>query len=319
MNREKFIDTLVEKPMFSSMHLVESYLLQMEETLGTDTLPGNENMVIDVAQHLGFAINDMEAMFERADGKIRIDSNVIGLTGANGVMPQHYTELVLQRLKAKDRGLASFYNIFNHRLLSLYFRTWKKFQRPVALRQQAFGKESDFQRIVDALTGRQDNRHWAGFHLRSIRSREAMRAVFAMVAGTDVEIKELRGAWMSLKPNEQTSLGTKQNKQGQHAQLGKSATLGKRVWNVNAGVEVICHVTDPELVPSLMPGGARLEGLKKQAAAFMPPSLSVKWTVEAEQSDLPVVKLSPGQGMLGRGGILMPKKKRTGNRITISV
>ncbi|WP_413112316.1 type VI secretion system baseplate subunit TssG [Thaumasiovibrio sp. DFM-14] len=319
MNKDKIVEAFIEQPMFPSLHLIECYVQDMRETLGTDTLPAQEEIVLEVAQHLGFPLNDMENLQLRNDGKVRVDSNVIGLTGTNGVLPQHYSEQVLQRLRAKDRGLASFYNIFNHRLLSLYFRTWKKFQRPVAMRQESFGKTSDYQRIVDALTGREDNRRWAGFHLRPVRSREALRAVLTTVAGVEVELKELQGAWMPLTRDEQTRLGKRAASNGQHAQLGVSATLGKRVWSVNAGVNVVCYVKEADQIASLMPGGERLTELKRQAAALMPPSLSVKWTVEAKKSDLPIVSLTRGKGMLGRGGILMPNKKQSDKRITISV
>jgi type VI secretion system protein ImpH len=55
-----------------------------------------------------------------------------GLMGPLGALPQHYTEAVIERLARKDRTLLEFFNLFNHRLLSLFYRAWEKYQFWVA-------------------------------------------------------------------------------------------------------------------------------------------------------------------------------------------
>ena len=44
-----------------------------------------------------------------------MDINFMGLVGPMGVLPIHITELVLQRMRAKDFAMRDFFNIFNHR------------------------------------------------------------------------------------------------------------------------------------------------------------------------------------------------------------
>lgn len=53
--------------------------------------------------------------------------NFFGLTTPISGLPQHYTEIVLERLARKDRALLEFLNLFNHRLLSLFYRAWEKY------------------------------------------------------------------------------------------------------------------------------------------------------------------------------------------------
>ncbi len=60
----------------------------------------------------------------------------MGLTGPSGVLPRHYTEL-LMRLEHDLRGaekyaLRDWLDLFNHRFISLFFRAWEKYRFDVA-------------------------------------------------------------------------------------------------------------------------------------------------------------------------------------------
>src|SRR5690606_40260468 len=48
-----------------------------------------------------------------------------------GVMPYHYTELILQRLKQKDESLLRFLDLFNHRIISLFYQAGTKYRLPI--------------------------------------------------------------------------------------------------------------------------------------------------------------------------------------------
>jgi type VI secretion system protein ImpH len=55
----------------------------------------------------------------------------MGLTGPNGVLPRHYTELLhrLEREKGPERNaLRDWLDLFNHRFVSLFYRAWEKYR-----------------------------------------------------------------------------------------------------------------------------------------------------------------------------------------------
>lgn len=61
--------------------------------------------------------------------------NFLGMTGPNGALPTHYTQLLL-RVAREGRGsertaLRDWLDIFNHRMVALFFRAWEKYRFPV--------------------------------------------------------------------------------------------------------------------------------------------------------------------------------------------
>src|SRR5262249_58971243 len=67
-----------------------------------------------------------------------------GLTGPDGIRPQHYTALLLARQRLKDTTLRDWLDLFHHRLLSLLTRAWEKNRWPAAVdRLRAEGRNED--------------------------------------------------------------------------------------------------------------------------------------------------------------------------------
>lgn len=56
-----------------------------------------------------------------AQQQLTVLTNFLGLLGATGVMPVHYTEEILHQLKAKNYAQKEFYDIFHQRIIELFY------------------------------------------------------------------------------------------------------------------------------------------------------------------------------------------------------
>jgi type VI secretion system protein ImpH len=55
----------------------------------------------------------------------------MGLTGPQGVLPHHYTAMLISRARRRDFALRDFFDLFDHRAISLFYRAWEKYRFPI--------------------------------------------------------------------------------------------------------------------------------------------------------------------------------------------
>ena len=107
--------------------------------VGHDEHPQNECARFRVPPTRGFAASEIASLAQTApDAPPEMEVNFLGLVGPSGVMPQHYNELVIQRLRRyKDSALRDFLDLFHHRTISLFYRAWEKYRFPVVYERHA--------------------------------------------------------------------------------------------------------------------------------------------------------------------------------------
>ncbi|MGF1702384.1 type VI secretion system baseplate subunit TssG [Photobacterium makurazakiensis] len=291
--------------------------------LGTDTLPANEYIRFKVSQHLGFPGNAVESVGEITDGhgnkKIELYVNFMGLTGASGALPLHYTELIMQRNRLKDEAISEFFDLFNHRLISLNYRAWEKYQFSIQHAHCLNGKETSMDSALRSLTGANQylNVFFGGLFAKSIRNTQSLRQILMRISGCNIEIREFIGRWMQLDRSEQTQLGSGIQPEGKHAQLGVSSILGQKVWDISSAIEIDIQANDSDKALAVMGNGQLLLTLKQVARNFVPPSIDVNWCLTTTCRNIPVMKLSKIGPSLGRGGALMSGSKLKDKNLNI--
>ncbi|WP_010585391.1 type VI secretion system baseplate subunit TssG [Schlesneria paludicola] len=114
---------------FQAVRLMERWQSSFEP-VGHDSVPHREVVRFSSYASLEFPASQIRNIDQRKDlsHPARMVVTFMGLTGPVSALPQHYTEIVVERLQRKDHALLEFLDLFNHRLVSLFYRAWEKYQ-----------------------------------------------------------------------------------------------------------------------------------------------------------------------------------------------
>ncbi|PWT92719.1 MAG: type VI secretion system baseplate subunit TssG [Blastocatellia bacterium] len=157
-----------------------------------------------------------------------------GLSGPVGVLPHHYTELLMDRARYRDTAAWSFFDIFNHRLISLFYRVWEKYHFPIAYERTGFDQFTAY--LFDLIglgTNGLQNRLpfkdqslllYAGLIGQRPHSATAIAAIVGDHFEVGANINQFSGEWLKLGDNV-TKLGAA------NSQLGLSTIAGSKVWS----------------------------------------------------------------------------------------
>ena len=75
----------------------------------------------------------------------------MGLAGTSGILPSHYTQLLIDRVREKDFGLQDFLDLFNHRSIAQFYRAWEKCHFYVGYESSRRGGAKDADRFTQML------------------------------------------------------------------------------------------------------------------------------------------------------------------------
>jgi type VI secretion system protein ImpH len=158
----------------------------------------------------------------------------MGLSGPMGVLPHQYTELLMDRARYRDTALWSFLDIFNHRLISLFYRVWEKYHFPIAYERTG---EDQFTAYLFDLIGMGTNGlrerlsfrdqgllFYGGLIAQRPHSATAIGAIVGDYFDVSADVTQFAGEWLKLGDNV-TTLGSA------NSQLGLSTIAGSKVWS----------------------------------------------------------------------------------------
>jgi type VI secretion system protein ImpH len=218
----------------------------------------------------------------------------LGLTGPSGVLPAHYTALLMRRVRAKDTSLRDLLDLFNHRLVSLFYRAWEKYRLPFAYERSWRGRETTPQQeitpqqealysLVGQGTAGQRGRQeipdeaflfYGGHFAHQPRSAAALELMLADYFGLPVQVLELQGQWLCLERDDQAQLPSPRQPRGLNNRLGLDLVVGERVWGVQSKFRLrVGPLTYRQFVSFLPRVGKRLRPFSQMARSYVGPEL----------------------------------------------
>ncbi|MYL26032.1 MULTISPECIES: type VI secretion system baseplate subunit TssG [Halomonadaceae] len=273
--------------------------------VGHDGWPSQELVRFRTSQHMGFVGSDLVAAHEEqleegvTRGELTVDS--LGLTGARGALPSHYTEMVLAQVRSRSPALRDFLDMFNHRLLSLLYRSWEKTQPAV---QQEHTEADAFTTVLGAMTGAETDLdvHYGAALARGPRSASMLRHCLEDLCGMPVAVTPLQGEWADVADVDQTRLPDASRPRGQHARLGE-AMLGTRVWIADHGVRITFHAEEEAQLRSLLPGGTLSPVMQRLSRKLVGGQTALHYRVRARSAMVTGARLD-GRARIGKNSFI---------------
>jgi type VI secretion system protein ImpH len=193
----------------------------------------------------------------------------MGLTGPSGVLPRHYTELLL-RLDREGKGaeryaLRAWLDLFNHRWISLFYRAGEKYRFYLPYERGEYARKepdpftrgllslvslgspslrnrlrvSAWEEVADQerVLARIDDLallYYGGFLAHRPRCAVALEALLQDYFQLSIQIRQFQGQWLVLDPANQSRM----DEAGGNNQLGMNLVAGERVWDVQSKIRI---------------------------------------------------------------------------------
>jgi len=222
---------------------------------------------------LGFPASEIASLHIEGDAgvtKIRLTPAFIGLLGANGTLPLHYTERIAAHEHAQqDASARAFVDLLSDRVVSLFFRAWGTYRHELTIDLHG---EDRFRPMLLALGARQSGAARAesdqsvlqadvlAFYAGLLRQRPisaaALRCILADYFGVPIAIEQFTGGWDEIADRHQCRMGAA------NAMLGHGGTLGVRTWRHDLRITLHLGPLGKADYERFLPGGASARALE---------------------------------------------------------
>ncbi len=260
--------------------------------------------------------NDGESA-QRPD-TVKMVLTFMGLYGVDSPLPDYFSEMIAT-LNDDDeetddgtedgiQALRHFLDIFNHRIYSLYYRSWKKYRYYLKFKADV---EDDFSQYMLSLLGLgtpalQDlvgvdvSRliSYAGLLGQRKRCAAGLQEMLSdYFDGMDVKIVEFMPRWVPVPEQYRARLGTGHG--GMEVRLGESFTIGENIRDLGGKFRVVLAPLKLEAFRRFLPGGADSQKLYKLVRFYAPDQLSFDVELLLEKEEVPPFQLGSDLVQLG--------------------
>ena len=299
--------------------------------LGTGIDPQHEAVRIEHDPSLAFPASDVVEARRQADGRGVVRTPVMGVAGFAGPLPYAATEILLERTARRDTAGKAFYDIFNHRLMSIFYRT-RQGSLPLLERDP---EATLMARVLRALVGigtpGLENRlpgtpdrmllAFSGILANRRRSAAGLEVILAAVFRVRVQVRSFVGRWLPLGEESQTRIGG--GPDARNNRLGQTVVLGRRVWDQQSCYAIELSLDSLERYREFLPNGRHHQTLCALARFHTGDGMDFRIVLTLDAPKVPPTRLStrPRDGsLLGWTSWLRTPgtPSRTDGRLTIN-
>lgn len=296
----RLLDRLFDEPwtfeFFQAVHLLER-LQPDRQRIGGFGDPRQEAVRLTTSTSVAFPASEIQGIDLR-EGQPRMAVNFLGLTGPQGVLPLTYSLYVAERARAGDNAIKDFFGIFDHRILSLFFRAWEKTHAGNAqgdpTRDWLTNHLADLVGMSgDALRGRMPFGDdvllfYTGLLGLPTRPAAGLEQLLADFFGVRVEIEQFVGAWYPLERATQSELG---DETSASTQLGFGAVAGDEIWDRQSRARIRIGPLTRRQYDDFLPGGSAHEPLRALARLYTNDMVDFEVQLVLARDEVPACRL----------------------------
>lgn len=231
-------NNLYKYNVLSILRRIEANEYFPKRLLGETSTPKQEPVRLKQTPSLSFCTKNVESIRPSANG-LQIVINEIGLLGANSPLPLHLVEFIFQRKhQYGDSAWCDFVNMLQHRLITLFYRSWKNAQSVITLDNRLH--DDKFSKYLSSLVGFSgvdrkgegnyvdyySKLYFMGYYLQRNQSANNLECLLTQYFNIPIKIEENIGTWYTLPDEERTRLG----KYMQYS-LKDRVILGKKIYD----------------------------------------------------------------------------------------
>lgn len=313
------IDRLQEEPQrfgfFQAVRLLERERRRRAQAAPSGDIPPAANQEMEAALYraevsLAFPATEIaevrpaESNEENPRHLVEMVVSFFGLTGPTGVLPQHYSALLIA-MRSRNRAFRDFLDLFNHRLMTLFIDAWAKYRLPIAFERRHGGTDDPITAALRGVVGfpvdpllnaRPQTDSWvlyyAGLFAHTARSSAGLEGMLGDYFRLPITVEQFVGRWLTLGAADWTALPDRRRVNGSYCALGENATLGDRVWDVQGCFRLVLGPLDYPDFLRFMPGNADYRMLLELARLYVGQSLDFDVQLVLRRDQVPASQLA---------------------------
>ena len=267
--------------------------------------PRTEVLSLRAAMELAFPLSEI-ATFDDTGRKPELSVTMLGLNGVSGVLPGFYSQVLLDAHRDKNLAPRDFFDILNHRAISLFLRAAQKYRLPLACELDQDLESNTFLAALMAVVGiglpTLQNRqpvsddalvYFGGHFSRSVPTAGALQQILSEYFDRPATVQQFQGRWVTWPEPEQTRLS------GPYSTLGTDAVLGSRTWDVQGSFRIVLGPLSYDPFCSFLPDGPRMIELAALARSYVGAVLSFDVQLILQGPEVPPLQLGTTATRLG--------------------
>ncbi|PCE27311.1 type VI secretion protein [Paraburkholderia acidicola] len=222
--------------------------------IGTTDSPANEPVRFRSRARIGFPTREIDAVEYDVDNPAMppaMRTTFLGLYGVDARMPAYFVDEVAQNREGAE-PMSAFLDLFHHRVVTQYYRVWRKYRYPAGFRSAGTDDISRYLLSFAGLgignpetgtaVGTRKLLSMLGLTGQKTRTVEGLAGVLQhAVPDAWIAVEEFYPVWVNVEGREP-------------AALGENCLLGRGFYDRSNSVHVVITPQTRESVLGLMPG-----------------------------------------------------------------